>query len=136
MAEELHEDLQNLVDELDEDLKLDEMNLRETQIKLPSIKHKWVARLINQKIEKNKLKRLRKDAVRKIIENADDISKVQLSKPSILKHAEQHSIIKKIDDEIEMCELLIMHLEKVVDICRSATYDVKNIIEIIKLENT
>ena len=47
--------------ELEEDVKLDQINLTEAVYCIPSIKHKWVARLINTKIRLNKLEALKRD---------------------------------------------------------------------------
>ena len=47
--------------EILEDTKIDEINLLQKQLMLPAIKHKWVARLIQQKRERNKMEKKRKE---------------------------------------------------------------------------
>ena len=46
--------------QIDEDLKLDRINLLEKQLMLPAIKHKWVSRLIENKRLKNHLETKKK----------------------------------------------------------------------------
>ena len=48
-------DFEKYSEELKEDTKVDELNLLQKQLMLPGIKHKWVARLINQKRFLNEL---------------------------------------------------------------------------------
>jgi len=120
--------------ELKEDLQLDDINLKDTQMKLPAIKHKWVSRLIEQKIERNKLKELRKEAIINLITKNKDKQIVTLSDRSLMLHAEQHEVVQKIDSKITDCDILIEYLEKAEQILKSSTFDIKNIIEIKRAE--
>lgn len=122
--------------ELEEELKIDELNLKEIQQRLPSNRHKWVSRLIEQKYEMSKLKALRKEAIVKLIEKLNEQELVALSMVALQKKAEQQDIIKKIDEEISSCENLILYLEKVEVVYKSTTFDVKNLIDIMKMELT
>ena len=49
--------------ELDEDMKINELNLKEAQLMLPGRKHKWAFRLIQQKRDLSKLKLLKKRTI-------------------------------------------------------------------------
>ena len=40
------EQLEQYIKEMGEDVDLDEFNLKDVQLKLPALKHKWVGRLI------------------------------------------------------------------------------------------
>lgn len=122
--------------ELEEELKLDDFNLKDTQLKLPTIKHKWVARLIQQKIEKNKLKDMRKQAITNIMVNAREQQPVTVSDRVLSQHAEQNELVQKIDQKLQDCDILIEYLEKVEVVCRNTTFDIKNVIEIKKQELT
>ncbi|OQA94335.1 MAG: Recombination, repair and ssDNA binding protein UvsY [Bacteroidetes bacterium ADurb.Bin217] len=130
--------MENLFDrykkELEEDLKLDDFNLKDTQLRLPTLKHKWVARLIDAKIEKNRLIELRKEAIIKVIETIRSEKPITVSDRLLIQHAEQNEIIVKIDKQIKMCDLIIDYLEKVEVICKNTTFDIKNVIEIRKLQ--
>ena len=43
------EQLEQYIKEMGEDVDLDEFNLKDVQLKLPALKHKWVGRLIRAK---------------------------------------------------------------------------------------
>jgi hypothetical protein len=129
---------EKLSEELKEDTKLDELNLLQKQLMLPAIKHKWVARLIDQKRILNNLirkKKLTKVAVIFTLEEQNSIPP-GIPKASLEKKIDNSDVIQKIDQEIEETELAIEYLEKVEQILRSMTYDIKNIIDINRLETT
>jgi hypothetical protein len=122
--------------EIEEDLKIDEIHIKETQMNLPAIRHKWVARLIKQKYELSRLKKLKKEAVTRLVEKVRQEEPVALSDAALKKLAEKHDIITKVDEELENCEIMILYLEKVETSFRNTTFDIKNLVEIIKLEST
>lgn len=125
---------EKLNEELKEDTHLDELNLLQKQLMLPGIKHKWVARLIEQKrnlyfLEKKK--KTAKNAVMTSLEIPPGIPKASLE-----KKIEDSKTISDINQEIEDTKLGIEFLEKVEQVFRSMTYDIKNIIDINRLETT
>jgi hypothetical protein len=129
---------EKFTEELKEDTKLDELNLLQKQLMLPAIKHKWVARLIDQKRILNNLirkKKLTKVAVISTLEEQNSIPP-GIPKASLEKKIDSSDAIQKIDQEIEETELAIEYLEKVEQVLRSMTYDIKNIIDINRLETT
>ena len=66
--------LKKYIEDINKDLYLDDFNLKEVQMRLPARKHFWVARLIEAKIMRNTLfakkKKLKKDLVKKVIEDS------------------------------------------------------------------
>lgn len=120
--------------ELDEDIKINVVNIRDLQMSLPGIKHKWATRLINHKIEINKINSLVIKAKNVIIENQTKNPNVTLSKPSLEQYAEKHETIIRLKTKIEDEEFIVMYLEKVERILNSVTYDIKNLVDILKLE--
>jgi hypothetical protein len=124
--------------ELEEDVKLDQINLTEVVYCIPSIKHKWVARLINSKIKLNKLENLKKEVKENIISQIKENSKQTFI--SIERSLDTNEIYKnkckKIDEEIENIKLIILYLEKIDNIFKNITFDIKNIIDLNKLETT
>ncbi len=120
--------------ELEEDTKLTMLNLRDAQMRLPAIKHKWAARLINHKMEINKLKSLIIKAKNAIIEKQINNSKIKLSRPSLEKNAETNDTVIRLKAKVKDEEYIIMYLDKVEQILRSMTFDIKNLTEILKLE--
>lgn len=120
--------------ELEEELDLTDFNIKDVQMRLPANKHKWVARLIQQKIESNKLKKLKHEAIDAVIQSLRKENPVILSDAALSKQAEKNETIQKIIIKIEECDILIEYLEKVEKVCSGTSYDIKNLVEIKKLE--
>jgi hypothetical protein len=123
--------------EIDTDLKLDRIELLEKQLMLPAIKHKWVARLIENKRTKNQLeikkKNLKADVLKTLQENGIPSN---IPKAALDRKIDSSESVSKIDEQIKETEIIIEYLEKVENICRSLTYDIKNAVELEKLETT
>lgn len=128
--------LEEYIKELENDLKIDELILKDYQLKLPGIKHKWAGRCIRHKLElvelRGKREKLKKDIVIKIQEQ----SPVKLATPVIERTAEKCSEITDLDNKIKEIELIIELLEKSEKTLSSTSYDIKNLVDIIKLETT
>ena len=120
--------------EITEELDLSDFNMRDVQMKLPAIKHKWVARLIQQKIELNKYEHLKAEAIEALIPSLRREGVVLLSDAALAKQAEKHETVQKINAKIEECEMLIEYLEKIEKVCNSTSFDIKNLVEIKKME--
>lgn len=120
--------------ELTEELDLSDFNMKDVQMKLPGIKHKWVARLIDQKIELNKLKKLKAKAIETVSQKLRKENVVILSDAALSKQSEKHELVRKIIEKIEETEILIEYLERVEKVCSSTSYDIKNLIDIKKME--
>lgn len=123
--------------QIDEDLKLDRINLLEKQLMLPAIKHKWVSRLIEHKRLKNQLENKKKQLKTELLKKIDDKTlPTNLPKLALEKKLENSETMTNINDQIKETEIIIEYLEKVENICRSLTYDIKNAVELEKLETT
>ncbi len=120
--------------ELTEELDLSDFNMKDVQMKLPGIKHKWVARLIDQKIELNKLKKLKAEAIETVSQKLRKENVIILSDAALSKQSEKHELVRKIIDKIEETEILIEYLERVEKVCSSTSYDIKNLIDIKRME--
>ena len=121
-------------DELIIDATINRFNILEQQMKLPATKHKWVARLIQHKQNLNKLKRVKELAKEQEEEKLQSNQQVLLTKASIDKHVERTKIIEDINKKIQEQELIILYLEKVEVIFKSLSYDITNMVDLIKLE--
>lgn len=131
------EKLKELTEELYKDVTINEFNLREVQMRLPAIRHKWVARLMSNKFEHEKMKELRGSTKHKLIEKIKNEAQFMLSDLALNKQAEDSEIIAKIDSSLKNKKLIIEFLERVVDeVLKGITFDIKNLIRIIELENT
>jgi len=120
--------------EFNDDNHIDEMNLRDKQLMLPGIKHKYVAYLIQHKQKKYELERLKKQALKELInQNAPDIG---LSKHAMESKFENNPAVQRINNMIKEQDILIDYLEKIETITKSMTYDISNVIKIMELETT
>jgi hypothetical protein len=126
--------MQKYNDELTETLKIDEFSVKDISLKLPGIKHIWVSRLINAKSDLKKLESQRTEIINKLSKHIQQESKVELSDLGAKKAAETQDIHQKVNTIIKDQEILIEYLEKIEKILSNMTWDVKNIIDLIKLE--
>lgn len=129
--------LENFKKELQQDTQIDEINLTQKQLMLPAIKHKWVARLIDQKRHLNSLNKKKKIIRVAVVASLEKEGMPPgLPKSALDKKIEGSDAMQKINEEIEDTEIMIEYLEKVETIFRTMTYDIKNIIDINRLETT
>tara|TARA_R100000664_G_C2737269_1_gene126471 strand:+ start:549 stop:944 length:396 start_codon:yes stop_codon:yes gene_type:complete len=126
--------LQQYINEIGKDLVLDDFNLKESQLRLPARKHYWVARLIEAKVERNKLiskkKTLKKEVVKQVIRD----SPIKITQSAAESAAENHNSLSKLNEAIKERDMIIEYLEKVEKIMSSMGYEIKNIVEIQKME--
>jgi hypothetical protein len=115
---------------------VDEFNMKQIQMDLPSSRHYWVGRLMFHKQEIMKLKKLRKQAQVKITDKMQEESPVGITHKTASIASDNHPVILKIDEQIAENELLVEYLTKIESNFRSISYDIKNLIEIIRLETT
>lgn len=126
-------------EELQKDMHIDELNVTQAAYLLPAIKHKWVARLINAKIKINKLEKFKKELKDKTIdefkENNPKMTLIAIDR-TIDTNADYRKSIAKAEEEIETQKIVVLYLEKIENIFKNMTYDIKNIIDLSKLETT
>tara|TARA_R100000808_G_scaffold13636_1_gene32891 strand:- start:2007 stop:2402 length:396 start_codon:yes stop_codon:yes gene_type:complete len=128
--------LDQYIKELGEDTALDEFNVRDVQMKLPAIKHKWAGRLMRAKSDNSKLERKKKRVIKDLTQKLVKDSPVKLSLPIAEKKVQDLDDIQDIDEQIRDNEVVILFLEKAERILNSMTFDIKNLTEIMKLETT
>lgn len=128
--------LNKYIEELDKDVKLDQFNLKEAQLALPGIKHKWAGRLIRHKIELNELTVKRSLKLKEICNIVQMQSPTTLPNTVVERNAVKHSDIIYIDSEINYTKLIIEFLEKTEKTLSSMTFDISNIVKIITIETT
>lgn len=118
--------------EIAEDIKVDELSLKDKAMLVPTIKHKWVGRLMTHKVQLKKLNEAKKKTIKKI--SAE--SPIPLSKATLEQAASNNEGITKIQEGIDRLEVIIEYLEKVEKLTSSLTWDCKNLIDLQKLETT
>ena len=125
---------EKLLEELKQFLNFDELNLKEKQLMLPGIKHRYATIYIQTKREIGNLFLERKLMLRKIVDEINKESPVKLSVIAAEKLAAEHETIIEIDQKIKNNEIILEICEKSEKILSSASYDIKNLVELIKLE--
>jgi hypothetical protein len=129
-------DIKKLLSEIEADTRVDELNLREVQFKLPAIKHKYAGLLIRSKIELNEKRKKYEEAKKSLVKKIKDSSPVKLTLNVLNDAADETPSLKNINEDIRNLLLVIELLEKTEKTLSSMTFDIKNIIEIQKLETT
>lgn len=128
--------LQEYILDIEKDTKLTSYNIMDLQLKLPAIKHKYVSRLINHKRILGELRLKRTAVAATVAKEIKDKAVYKVTEAMASKAASDHNSIKEVDDKIRETELIIQLLEKTERVLSSMTYDVKNVIELMKLEVT
>lgn len=117
---------------IEKDLKIDQFNIHNKVNEIPSLKHFWVAKLIESKIELKKLQKKKNELLKKVRESQQIGLKLSVS--SLKEMEEKSPVLSEINEQIEEMELIIEYLEKTEKIFSSTTYDLKNAIELMKME--
>lgn len=118
---------------IEKDLKIDQFNIHNKVNDIPSLKHYWVAKLIESKIELKNLQKKKNQLIKKVNESAE--VGIHFSSQTAKNLMAKSPVIIEINEEIEEMELIIEYLEKAEKIFSSTTYDIKNAIELMKMEN-
>ena len=126
--------LEEYILEMEKDTEFDDFSIKDTQMKLPAIKHKWVGRLIRHKNDLNKTRYERQDLVKTIAQKIITNSPYKITEASAEKASYKHNDVQILSEKIKEYELIIEFLEKTERILSSMTYDIKNLVEIMKLE--
>ncbi len=126
--------LKKYIEEVGKDLVLDDFNIKEQSLRLPARKHYWVAQLIKTKIERNqtfeKKKQLKKNITKEVIAT----SPVKLSQSAAEQAAERHESLGTLTSKIKELDIIIEYLEKVEKTMSQMGFDIKNTVEIMKME--
>lgn len=122
------------VEEIQKDTKIDDFNIKQIQLMLPTRKHYWATKLLIHKKELNDLINQRKETINKLVLEVMEKSDVMLSRANAEKAVLKSKIIKDLDSQIDELGYVVELLEKAEQIFKGMSYDIKNIIEIQKLE--
>jgi len=126
--------LEDYITELTQDIYIDEFNMKDVQMKLPAIKHKWTGRLIRAKIQIEENYKNRYIVINELADMLEKESPVTISHTLAKKKVEDHTKVKELNQNIKHLKLIVEFLEKTEKTLSSITFDIKNLIEIIKLE--
>lgn len=126
------ETFEKIVQEIEKDLKIDRMNMDEKTLQIPSIKHYWIAELYRKKIYMQKLEKKKKEELKRF--QANHVGEIGLSKTGFVQQANNDERIMKINELIDETKIIIEYLEDAKYVLGRATDDIKNRIELEKVE--
>jgi len=122
------------LEEANLDTDLDRLEVINTQERLVNNKHKWSARLINHKINLNNLKFKKESALEDKVTEFQNTEPVRVSRSIAEKAVRNKKEIRALDVKIKNEQLIIDYLENIYKNISFATNDVKNLVELMKLE--
>ena len=122
------------LEEANLDTDLDRLEVVTTQERLVNNKHKWSARLINHKIKLTNLKFNRESALEDKVTEFQNTEPVRVSRIIAEKAVRNKKEIKALDLKIKNEQLIIDYLENIYKNISFATNDIKNLVELMKLE--
>lgn len=126
--------LARYIEDITKDLEINDMNVAKVAKSLPAKRHFWGAKLINHKIELQRDKKKREQGYKEVEDRIKDGAPVQLTMKTVRDAADSTEAMRSLNDSIRENENIIEFLESVQKNFFTATYDLKNIIELIKLE--
>ena len=131
-SETLEETLENYQKELREDIKLEQLNLSDKVTMVPIIKHKWVSRLMQHKLQLKKIQAFKKKRVTQLAKNLDVVLTTKVA-DNVTKNDVEYAKLQDVED---MLEVIIEYLEKVEKITGGMSWDCRNLIDLQKMETT
>ena len=131
---EIGDIINQYLDEAKIDTNLSRLEVTSTQEQLVANKHKWSARLINHKIKLNKFKFKRSSLINEYVTAYQDKEPVRENRSIAEKAVQNKKEINTIDQNIDNETLIISFLENIYKNVSFATNDIKNLVELIKLE--
>ena len=131
---EIEDIIDQYLKEVSIDTNLDRLEVTSTQEQLLANKHKWSARLINHKITLNNLKHKRLSLLEDKIHEFQSAEPVQVPRSIAERAVQNKKEITTLDQKIQNESLIISFLENIYKNISFATNDIKNLIELMKLE--
>jgi hypothetical protein len=128
-----YETIKKYQQQYEEFCKIDDFTLEDRTKRVPAEKHFWVCRLIDAKIEKDKLYRSKASTKNILQKKIMEESPVVLNK-QVLDDLDKTPSLENINQKIKEQEYLIEYLEKLVSQITFIGNDIKNILELKKLE--
>lgn len=126
--------LSKYIKEVEQDLILNDFNIKETQLRLPAKKHFWVARLIEAKRDLQDVIDKEKKMTKVLSTKIKEQSPVTLTDKTVLNLIDEQEEIGSIKEKKRDLTNVVEYLEKVEKIFGSMHWEVRNVIELQKLE--
>jgi hypothetical protein len=113
--------------------QIDDFNLEERAKRVPAEKHFWVCRLIDAEIQKDRLLRQKNKLKSELEGKLAERSPVKMDK-KFLEGIDKSPSLDEINEKIKQHEFLIRYLDMLVRQVTFIAQDIKNIIEVKKLQ--
>ena len=126
--------IEQYISEIEKDLEINEFNIKESSMKTPARKHFWVSKLIQHKKILYKLQQEKEAIKKEVMDEIIKTSAVKITAPIAEKASYKHPKMKDINQKINDESLIVEFLEKTEKTFSSISFDIKNIIEIMKME--
>lgn len=125
--------LEQIYQEAKEDFALTAVNISEKTRETPSIKTKWIYRIVREEKLLTKMKDARQNMLTQLASLSNKISPSSIKhKTESIKHEEIEMLQEQIDEQEECVRFLHLILDNQI---KSFTWDIKNAIEQSKLES-
>jgi hypothetical protein len=121
--------------QFEEFVRIDDFTLENVTKRIPAEKHFWVCRLIDAKIEKDKLFKLKASTKHTLQKKLMEESPVALNK-QVLDDLDKTPSLENINQKIKEQEYLVEYLDRIVSLITFISQDIKNIIELKKLQES
>ena len=126
--------IEQYISEIEKDLEINEFNIKESSMKTPARKHFWVSKLIQHKKALYKLQQEKESIKKQVMDEIIKTSAIKITAPIAEKASYKHPKMKEINQKINDESLIVEFLEKTEKTFSSISFDIKNIIEIMKME--
>lgn len=120
-------------EQYNEFVKIDAFNLDDRAKRVPSEKHFWVCRLMDAKLEKIRLFKLKERTKNQLVDKVVADSPVKLNK-QIMGELDKSPSLESLNEKIRENDFILEYLERIVNQITFIAQDIKNIIEIEKLQ--
>ena len=128
---ELPERLDKYMQEFDDDVKITMLNVKDKSMMITSIQSKWIRYYFTEKTLNQKLKDARTEYTKHFI------NKVDFKAPppgTSSQGSEPDSKLVKINKEIKTSDMCVDFMEKSMAVLDKMNFQIKNIIDLVKLE--
>lgn len=129
---DIEEMMQEYTREVDSDTEIDELNVKEKSSKIASIRQKWIHRLNIARWNLHKLQESKNDLIEKKMESSK--LPATLSKTVKQQFQESSPEIYEMNKKINQHSIMVAFLEETCKNISNFGWDVRNYIELLKME--
>jgi Recombination, repair and ssDNA binding protein UvsY len=134
MLDEIKEELAKLKEKFEEDVSIDQLNVLEKQYELPRIKHRWLIRHSSMKYKIRDLVELKEKTIEQATNNDKIKQQFKLDPKRVRKLLESDPQIALLTTKIEEYKIVLEYLAGMLEIVSKMSFDIKNIVDLRKIE--